>query len=90
MRSARWTFAAAGAGTAVVMAVTASGAMRLQDEVRSSERVSQHLLATRPADPMPAMEPASAAVGVARHREVSTVFVSEISGGAGVIAPGKN
>jgi hypothetical protein len=27
---------------------------------------------------------------LARHREVSTVFVSEISGGAGVIAPGKN
>jgi peptidoglycan/LPS O-acetylase OafA/YrhL len=49
LRRARWTFATVGAGTALVLAVSASGSVRLQEQVRQAERVSQHLLATQPA-----------------------------------------
>jgi peptidoglycan/LPS O-acetylase OafA/YrhL len=45
---ARWTFACAGAATAVVLAVAASGSARLGNEVRAAERASQRVLATHP------------------------------------------
>lgn len=44
----RWTFACAGAGSALVLAVTASGNERLQDHVRAAERASQTLIASAP------------------------------------------
>jgi peptidoglycan/LPS O-acetylase OafA/YrhL len=48
-RRASWTFASAGAATALVLSVAASGSERLQEHVRDAERASQHLLAEQPA-----------------------------------------
>jgi peptidoglycan/LPS O-acetylase OafA/YrhL len=43
------TFACAGAATALVLTVAASGSERLREHVRDAERASQHLLAAQPA-----------------------------------------
>ena len=47
-RSARWTFAAAGAAMAVVLAVTAVGVAGVNRELRSAERATQRVLAQAP------------------------------------------
>jgi peptidoglycan/LPS O-acetylase OafA/YrhL len=44
-----WTFGFAGAATALVLTVAASGSERLRDHVRDAEHASQHLLAEKPA-----------------------------------------
>jgi peptidoglycan/LPS O-acetylase OafA/YrhL len=48
-RRARWTFAFAAAGTAVVMGVTLWGASHVQAQIRKDERTTQRILAERPA-----------------------------------------
>jgi peptidoglycan/LPS O-acetylase OafA/YrhL len=47
-RSARWTFALAAAGTAVVLGVSADGVSHVQAEMRKAERVTREVLAAKP------------------------------------------
>ncbi|MGH2918314.1 MAG: acyltransferase family protein, partial [Solirubrobacteraceae bacterium] len=47
-RKARYTFAFAGAGTAIVLAVVASGNAKLEDDLRNAEQQSLQLIAAKP------------------------------------------